>query len=153
MDKEKEITLSSDWTSTALYVSLVLTLLMIPVLIYTALNDGVHAGTIVGGVFFIGILGFAVYQFVYTCTARIVGDKLVLKKQFKPAQEYLFHQIGNVSSFRLKSTKYVLVEMEDHDHVVEKYLILNSSSILSFEKKDAEEVLYQLRRQAKTGSL
>lgn len=145
MTNYKEIKISSNWTGVGLYGGLLLVLLMTPIIFFATQGQEFHIGMIIAGLIYLGLVGFIIYQFMYVSNAKIIGDKLVLKKQFRPAKSYAFHQIGYPTTFNYKSTKYITVEMTNDDQTIEKYLILNSRGILSFENKDAEGVLKQLR--------
>lgn len=145
MNNQKEIKLSSNWTNIGLYGGSVLVLLMIPILIFVVKEQEFHFGMVIGGIVFVSMVGFLIYQFLYVCDAKIIGDKIVLKKKFKPSKTYSFDKIGYPESFQLKRTKYITVKMKNDDNTVEKYLIINSKSLLSFENKDAEQTLINLR--------
>lgn len=145
MDNQKEIKLSSNWTNVGLYGGSILLLVMIPIFISEIKEQELHIGIIIGGIIFIALCGFLIYQFIYVCDARIIGNKIVLKKKFRPSKSYSFDRIGYPGSFQLKKTKYITVEMKNDDDTFEKYLIINSKSLLSFEKKDAEQILISLR--------
>ena len=149
MNNQKEIKLSSNWTNVGLYGGSLLVLLMTPVLIFTLKEQEFHIGMVIGIIVFIAMVGFLIYQFLYVCDAKIIGDKIVLKKKFKPSKSYSFDRIGYPESFQLKRTKYITVEMKNDDNTVEKYLIVNSKSLLSFENKDAEQTLISLRKLAR----
>ncbi|UOY05811.1 hypothetical protein L0P88_17950 [Muricauda sp. SCSIO 64092] len=148
MDNQKEIKLSSNWTNVGLYGGSLLLLFMVPILVLVIMEQKFHMGMVVAGIAFLGLIGFLIYLFMYTCDARIIGDKIVLKKQFRPTKEYSFDKIGYPTSFRLKRTKYITVEMKNDDNTTEKFIIMNSRSLLSFENKDAEQVLISLRNLA-----
>jgi len=146
MNEQKEIKLSSNWTNLGLYAGAILCIAMLPIIFLILTEQKFHVGMIIGPLVFIALIGFIIYQFIYVCDARVVDDKLILKKQFRPAKSYSFDRIGYPTSFRLKNTKYVTVEMKNDDNSLEKYMIVNSRALLSFEKKDAEEALLNLRR-------
>ncbi|MCB4797967.1 hypothetical protein [Neotamlana laminarinivorans] len=143
-NNQNEIKLSSNWTNIGLYGGSVLVLFMIPVLISVIKEQKFNGGMVIGGIVFVALVGFLIYQFIYVCNAKIIGDKIVLKKKFKPSKSYNFDRIGYPKSFQLKRTKYITVEMRNDDSTVEKYLIVNSKSLLSFENKDAEKTLISL---------
>lgn len=145
MTNYKEIKISSNWTGVGLYGGLILILIMAPIIVEASQAQEFHFGMILAGLIYLGLVGLMIYQFMYVSSAIISGDKLVLKKQFRPAKSYGFHQIGYPTTFNYKSTKYITVEMTNDDHTTEKYLILNSRGIFAFENKDAEGVLIQLR--------
>ncbi|GAA3517425.1 hypothetical protein GCM10022393_34440 [Aquimarina addita] len=149
MNNQKEIKLSSNWTNVGLYGGSLLVLLMTPVLIFVLKEQKFHIGMVIGGIVYIALVGFLIYQFLYVCDAKIIGDKIVLKKKFKPSKSYSFDRIGYPESFQLKRTKYITVEMKNDDNTVEKYLIVNSKSLLSFKNKDAEQTLISLRNLAR----
>ena len=150
MNTKKEIKLSSNWTNVGLYLGSIIILFMIPVLISIAKEQEFNIGMVLAGIIFIVLIGFLIYQFMYVCDARIIGDKIILKKKFKPSKSYSFDKIGYPESFQLKTTKYITVEMKNDDDTLEKYLIINSKSLLSFENKDAEQALIDLRNIAMT---
>jgi len=149
MKDSKEIKLSSSWTYVGLFGGAILVLALAPMLIPIVKDNEFGLGTILAIIIFLAITGFLVYQFIYVCDARVIENQLVLKKLFKPAKSYTFDKIGFPSSFRIKRTKYITVEMKNEDHTVEKYLIINSSSILSLGKKNAEDILLDLRNYSK----
>jgi len=148
MNTQKEIKLSSDWTNVGLYGGGLLVLIMTPVMALAMTAQKFHGGMLLGGALYMVLIGFMIYLFVYTCDARVIGDKIILKKQFRPSKAYSFDRIGYPTSFQLKSTKYIKVEMKNDDNSFEKYLIINSRSLLSFENKDAEYALRSLRNLA-----
>lgn len=145
MNNHKEIKLSSNWTNIGLYGGCTTVLLILPLLVFTIKEQGFHMGLLVAAVVLISLIGFLIYQFLYVCDAWIKEDKIVLKKKFKPAKSYAFDKIGTLESFQLKRTKYITFDMKNDDGTMEKYLIVNSKSILAFENKDAEQVLNSLR--------
>lgn len=145
MNNKKNLTLSSKWTNVGLYGGTILLLAIIPLLYSVMQDQEFHMGMLIAGLVLMGLIGFIVYQFLYVCKAQVIDDKLVLKKQFKPATVYTFDKIGGVSAFYIKRTKYINLKMENQDSSIEKYLIINSYALLSFENKDAEETLINLR--------
>jgi len=152
MDIEKEIKLSSSWGNVGLYGGALLCIMMITPIYLAITNQRFHFGMIFGSLLFLLLISFVIYQFIYVCDARIIDDKLVLKKNFRPSKSYTFDKIDYVSSFQLKTTKYITVEMkkDDEDYEkYEKYIIVNTYSLLSFENKDAEETLVNLMNFAK----
>lgn len=145
MENKKEIKLSSDWTNVGLYGGGILCLIFIPIFFFVLTNQRFHIGMLIGGLGLLLLTGFVVYQFIYACDARIINDTLVLKKQFRLPKSYSFDRIGYPTSFQLKRTKYTTIEMTNDDNTQEKYLIINSKSLLAFENKDAEQILMSLR--------
>lgn len=147
--KPNEITLSSNWTNIGLYGMALLCLLCIPLFVFTWKNQELHVGMLIAPILLIVLMSFVVYQFLYVCTATIVADKLVLKKKFRAAKSYSFDAIGYPTSFQLKRTRYITVEMKNNDGNLEKYMIINSRALLSFENKDAEQTLIDLRNNSR----
>lgn len=145
LKKKGELKISSNFTKFGLFIGAILILGMIPVLILTTREQDFHGGMVLAGLIYLALVGFEIYLFVYSCDARINGDKLVLKKLFRTEKTYTFDKIGEPSSFQIKRTKYITVPMQNDNKIQEKYLILNSKSILAFENKDAEQVLKTLR--------
>ena len=133
MNNQKEVKLSSNWTNVRLYLGSIISLMMIPILIFIVKNQEFHMGMVLAGILFVALIGFQIYLHAYICDARVVGDKIILKKKFRPAKTYSFDKIGRISSFQLKRTKYITVEMKNDTRTIEKYLIMNSKSLLSFE--------------------
>jgi hypothetical protein len=145
MSNQKEAKLSSGWTNVGLYGGAFLVIVITP-LIYSILTDQkFHFGMLIAIAFYIGLTGFIIYQFLYVADAKVSTDRITLQKQFRPAKTYTFDKIGYPTSFRIKTTKYITVEMDNEDGTKEKYMIINSNAILAFENKDAEEALMSLR--------
>lgn len=145
---KKEIKLSSKLSTFSLYGGSILVLAIVPILVLTTRSGEISFRLIFTYAFFLAMVAFMIYLFKHTCSARVVGDQIVLKKQFRPAKSYSFDKIGYPRSFRLRSTKYTTFKMKNTDNTTEKFLIMNSRSFLAFEKKDAEELLLLLRDQA-----
>lgn len=145
MIDHKEIKLSSNWTNIGIYGGVLVVISTIPIVLLIVPKQEFHFGMVIGALIFLLLLGFVIYQLIYASDAKIIGGRLVLKKQFRVRQSYAFDKIGSISSFQLKSTKYITVEMKNDDKSVEKYLIINARSILAFENKDAEYALNSLR--------
>ena len=83
MNDQKEIKLSSNWTYIGLYLSAILCLAFVPIFLLMLTSGEFHIGMVIGTIVFLGLTGFVIYQFIYACDARIVNDKIVLKKQFR----------------------------------------------------------------------
>lgn len=145
-----EIKLSSNWTNLGLYGGSAILVIVVPFLIAVLGKQEFHMGWVVVCLVVFLYLGFIIYQFIYVCDARVVGNKILMKKKFRPAKSYTFDQIADTSVFHLRRTKYVHVNMGNADASAEKYLIVNATSIVSFEDKDAEEVLIRLREEAQS---
>ncbi len=149
MNNQGEIKLSSNWTKVGLYIGSIIIMLITLILIIITKNQDFHIGMLVSGLILFLLVGFIVYQFIFVCDAKIVGDKIILKKIFRQSKTYSFDKTKYPTSFQIKRTKYVTVEMINDDNTLEKYLIVNSKSLLSFEKIDAEQILINLRNLSK----
>lgn len=149
MNDQKEIKLSSNWTNIGIYGGALLILICIPAVVFVMTYQEFHMGMVIAGLGFLLLIGFSIFLIVFACDARVIGDKLVLKKQFRSSKSYSFDKIGYPSSFKIKRTKYTTVEMKNDDKSIEKYLIVNSKALLSFENKDAEQILISLRNIAR----
>jgi hypothetical protein len=148
MTNQKEIQISSNWTTFSLYAQAIICLIFLPVMGLAIASGEFHFGKILGLLGLMALVGFMVYQFIYVATAKVSDDKLILKKQFRPEKSYEFSKIGYPTSFQIKRTKYTSVKMKNNDGTFENYMIINSNAILSFENKDAEAVLMALPRMA-----
>jgi hypothetical protein len=148
MSNQNEITLSSKWTNFGLYAGAFLIVFIIPVSFFSMANQKFHGGMVIGILILLVLIGFLTYQFIFACKAQLSGNTLILKKQFRPAKSYSFDKIFSVSSFKYKRTKYITVLMLNEDDTTEKYLIINNYALLSFENKDAEQTLLNLRYEA-----
>ncbi|WP_074405641.1 hypothetical protein [Aquimarina megaterium] len=149
MTEQKEMTLSSNWTTLSIYIQLLACLIGVPYMFFLFMQKEFDIGMVIFGAFVLGITALIICQFIYACDARVINDKLVLKKQFKPSKTYSFEKIRNPRSFRIKRTSYITVKMENEDKVLEKYLIINNHHLLSFENKDAKQVLISLKNMHK----
>lgn len=145
----KEITLSSKFTKVGLYLSVLIILVMLPVIfnLFSQSNE-FHIGMLIAGVILLAMVGFLIYQFKFVSHAKIENNKLVFTKQFSAPEVYSFDQIDEVSSFRLKNTKYTTVKMKNRHNTIDKYMIINSKSLLFKDKVDAESELKRLKHSA-----
>ena len=150
MENQKEIKLSSGWSNISLYGGAIL-LILVSVAIYLVAPREMTNGVIIGGIIYVALVCFMVYLFLYTSSAKVTDEKVILKKQFRPAKSYGFDKIGELSSFTIKRSKYTIVEMKNDDGSIEKYVIMNSNHLLSFENQDAEEILFSLKRIGRLG--
>jgi hypothetical protein len=148
MSNQNEITLSSKWTNVGLYGGAFLIIFFIPVTFFSMAHQKFHGGMVLGMLVLLVLIGFLTYQFIFACKAQLSGDTLTLKKQFRPAKSYSLDKICSVSSFKHKRIKYITVVMLNEDGDTEKYLIINNNALLSFENKDAEQTLNNLREAA-----
>ncbi len=145
MKDPNEVKLSSGWTNVGVFGGAIVCLCITPLLYSIITKQEFNVGMVIAIGVYLLLSGFIIYQFLYVCDARVNTQQLTMKKLFRPAKVYSFDKIGEISSFRVKTTKYVTVEVENEDKSVEKYLIINSNALLSFEDKDAEDALIRLR--------
>ncbi|WP_370408778.1 hypothetical protein [Tenacibaculum dicentrarchi] len=145
----KTIKLSSKFTNLSLYLSLFIPILLIPSILNTVVKQGINGKIIFGSIIILALISFLGYLFLFVCTAKTENNTLILKKQFRTPQTYTFDKIGNISSFRLKTTKYTTVKMSKTASVFEKYIIINSKNLFFNDKIDAEEKLKELKGIAK----
>lgn len=103
-----------------------------------------HPGIIVGTLVMLAMFAFAIYLLLYATEAWVEGDQLKMKKIFRPLQTFTYEQVGYPKSFQYKRTKYTTVHINKGGGVEEKFLIMNSKALLSFEKKDAEQMLFAM---------
>ena len=148
MTEQEETKISSNWTTVSLYASVLIILVFVPMMIFTNKDRPFHMGMPIAILAISVLICLTVYQFIFVCTAKIVGDTLVLKKQFRPEKTYSFDKIGQPKSLQLGSNRYITFRMTNDDNTLEKYIILNSSSMLAFESRNAEQVLLGLRIKA-----
>ncbi|MGG8497371.1 hypothetical protein ACQY1Q_13225 [Tenacibaculum sp. TC6] len=147
MNAQQEIKLSSNWTMPGLYLSTLATLIFIPVAVSKIIKEGSTGAIVLGGLFFLLLIGLHIYLFKFLCVARVKNNKLVMKKLFKDAKEYTFDQIGTPKSLRIKNTVYTSVAMNNNKGGLEKFLIVNSKSLLSLNKIDAKATLMRLKEE------
>jgi hypothetical protein len=148
VNTQPETKLSSNRTPVALYGSLLVCLIFIPVLAFVIVSQEFHIGIFVSLLAFVIVMGFTIYQFIYVSHAWIINNKLVLKKSFRPRVSYSFDRIGRIRSFQLKRTKYIIVEMRSDTNKIEKYIIINAASVRALENKNAEQTLLNLQKTA-----
>lgn len=146
---KRTVKISSNWTNIGVYVGLFLAVFLVLIFVFTLKTEGFKGNVILFGLFVLIIVVLIIYQFMYACEAKIVDNKLMLTKQFRPTKYYAFDKIKDVSSFKIKHTNYIIINMQNDDNNFEKYLIINTNSLLAFENKDAERVLKNLKRHSK----
>lgn len=145
----KEVILSSKFTKIGLYLGTLILLVMIPIIfnLFSQKNE-FHIGMLIGGIIFLVMIVFLVYLFKFVSHAKIENNKLIFTKQFSSPETYSFNQIDTISSFRLKNTKYTIVTMKNRHNTTDKYVVMNSKSILFKDKIDAEDELKRLKQSA-----
>ena len=141
---DKTLQLSSSWTKFTIFLALFMFFGLIPVVFWAIPDVELNAGLVIIGIVHLIILGFVVYYAANLATVKVVGEKISFQKLFRPAKLYSFDKIGFISSFHLKRSKFTTVFMRSDTGEKEKYIILNNNGLLSFEKKDAQQMLYEL---------
>lgn len=150
MSTHRDIQLSSNWSVVGVYGGLILILISLPLVINSAKEKGFHSGTIIGGIILLAFIVFMVNLFNNMCEAKIMGDKVVLKKQFTKINSYSFDRIGSISSINLAQIKFITVKMRNDDSKFEKYIIIFTKSRYSAGHKDAEHILADLKNSNST---
>ena len=148
MTEQEETKISSNWTTVSLYASVLIIVVFVPIMIFTNKDRPFHMGMPIAILAISVLICLTAYQFMFVCTAKIVGDTLVLKKQFRPEKTYSFDKIGQPKSLQLGSTRYITFRMTNDDNTEEKFIIINSRAMLAFENRDAEQILLGLRIKA-----
>ena len=64
-------------------------------------REKIGIGILFIAILYLAIISFQVYQFIYACNARVIKDKIILKKQFREAKTYSFDKIGTPTSFQI----------------------------------------------------
>ena len=152
---KNSIQLSSSWSFFSLHLSTLLILILSPVF-YLLLKI---SGFPIGGLIIIiscfsFMIGCIIYGYMNICDAQIIDNKtLKLKKIFRSSNTYSFDKIGYPSSLQIGRSKYISIDMKTENQDIEKYLIVNSKSILTtvlgFENNNTEELLIKLRKEAR----
>ncbi|MCL5246563.1 hypothetical protein M4I21_12130 [Cellulophaga sp. 20_2_10] len=144
MSSTEQVRLSSKWTNLNLYAYFFCLLALLIILVWISKDLEFHIIIVFFGLVLLIIIGLIAYQFMYICNAYIVGEKLILKKQFRAAKSYSIHKIGSIHSVYISSDKYTTVQMKNEDKSLEKYIILSNESLFS-KTIDPEEMLILLR--------
>ncbi|SEC33321.1 hypothetical protein SAMN04489761_2702 [Tenacibaculum sp. MAR_2009_124] len=137
--------LSSNLTFPGVFLSAVVTIAMMPVAYNRVAQNGSMSLMLFVGIFFLGMIALQIYLFRFVCSAKVENGALFMKKLFRPAKEYTFDKIGEPKSIRIKNTVYTSVKMENEGTTHEKFLIVNSKSILSKNKIDTKNTLIELK--------
>lgn len=145
----EEIRLSSKLTNIGLYGAVLLLFIVAPIIYSSFETEGFNIGMLIAAALLLVLGFFLVYQFKYVSSAKLVNNKLVLKKQFKSPETYTFDKIEKVSSFKIKNTKYTTVKLKGKHNSLDKYVIINSQGLLFSDKIDAERKLIELKELAR----
>jgi hypothetical protein len=141
----KTMKLSSNWTKTALFGNLIVTLIMVPIFLFVFTTQNFHAGMVFGLLILIVLIILAIYLFTYGCEAYVEGEDIILKKLFKPEVKMPISSIYSIKSFKLKQTKYTSLNFKNNF----KFIIINSTSFLEQNKVDAEKILLEIQKEIK----
>jgi hypothetical protein len=128
MSNQKNIRLSSSSSGFLIHLALLAVIMMIPAFGLIIMTDGFHIGIIIGIVIYLFVLLIIVSQFNTNCDARIIDNKLVLKKMYKSAKSYSFDRIAKVESSRLRRVQYIYLDMTNDDGELEYYMIASHDS-------------------------
>ena len=89
------------------------------------------------------VLFWNIYLFKNLCIAKIVDDKLVLKKLLKSTTKtYTFDKIDNIDVLRTKSDTFVELTMKDENDTLNTYIIFPPF----FPRKDSALTLRILKK-------
>ncbi len=128
LEKGRPVKVSSDFSFFGAFFSLAIVILFSMVIFHNKV-----AGLPI--VIYIALLGLCIFQFAYVSKVILEGDKLIIKKLFRKSEVINLSQIVNISTFKLKSTKYTFLKYNIDEYKESKALILNSNSVL-FGKQD-----------------
>ena len=152
---KNNIQLSSDWSFLSLHLSTLLLLILSPAFFLVLKISGFPIGGLIITIScLLFMIGCVIYGYINICDAQIIDNKtLKLKKIFRPSKTYSFDKIGYPSSLQIGRSKYISIDMKTENQDIEKYLIVNSKSILTsvigFENNNAEEILIKLRKEVR----
>jgi hypothetical protein len=128
LEKGRPVKVSSDFSFFGAFLSLAIAILF-SIVIFNSKVTGLPI------VIYIVLLGLCIFQFVYVSNVILEGDKLIIKKLFRKTEVIFLSQIVDISTFKLKSTKYTFLKYNIDEYKDSKALILNSNSVL-FGKQD-----------------
>ncbi len=147
----KEIELSGFGYKIGLLISTILIIVFIPVVISIIVSSKeIHIGLFLCPVLLLGLIGIVVYLILSSGDVKIFGDKIFIKKMFRPEINIETSQIVYVSSINYRRTKYTTLEYKKNSkYEIDKVIIIRSRNIFETEYIDPEEILKSLRREAK----
>ncbi len=96
---------------------------------------------------FVILLGvrFLVINFLAISGAKIIGDNIIIQKQFKPDKAYLFNQIVSINSIGYRNVRFFKLSIQDNNKINE-CLIFSTYCLPEFENKNVEQVLISLQK-------
>ena len=142
---KRKMLLSSSKTHRAFIFSILVPLLPFALFIFVGIKIGFDP-KIITGTFVSGLL-LIIYPSIYSrmTIAEVRSEKLILRRLFGKEKQFIFSDIMDVSSFQLSRTNFVTIKIKNEFDKVEKFIIMNSKSLLSFEKVNAKKVLIALK--------
>lgn len=149
MKDKKETQLSSISTTSGLHGTSIVALLFIVVILFIMQGQEFHFGMLMAILMFLAAIGYLIYLFIFLSEAKIVGDEIIFKKQFRPAKAYSFDKIAKIRSFYRRRSMFTVVHLENEDKKLEKYLIKNLYS-LSSDDQSVESILTKLRDRSRS---
>lgn len=95
---------------------------------------------------FIILLGvrFLLINYLALSSAKIIGNSIVLQRQFKPDKSYLFSQIFSINSIGYRNVRFLKLSVQEKAGINE-YLIFSTYCFPEFENKNVEQVLISLQ--------
>ncbi|MCB0687155.1 MAG: hypothetical protein KDC53_11535 [Saprospiraceae bacterium] len=148
-DDNQDIIITSGLVYFRLYIMVIIMALLPLVIIVDGFKGAFHAGMVIAGLIFLGIMGILIYQIIYTSTARIQDDRIILKKQFRSQRSYTFDQIRSIGALKLGGRQYITLKMRNDAGIEDKFLISKSNSILPGRNFNALQLLKSLRDKAR----
>ena len=142
---KRNLTLSSGWTKRAFVFSIIMPFVFLAIFTFIGVRSEFSPVILIMSGFS-GLL-LIILPIVYSrlTIAEINGDSLRLKRIFGKEKEVQFSAIQDVSSFRISRTTFVTVKIKNKSTEPEKYTIMNSKSLLSFENRNAKKILLALK--------
>jgi hypothetical protein len=141
LESNNPIKLSSSWSMTSFYLSATAVLTPIIGLTIGGILTGFHTNILIG-LAVLALFGFIILYLLSQLTIASIRDrKIYLKRLFGSENIFEFTSIKDISSFQLKTTKYITCKIKTANGTEDSYTIMNSKHLLSFEKRDAESIL------------
>ncbi|QKG78886.1 hypothetical protein [Tenuifilum thalassicum] len=142
LEKGRPVKVSSDFSFFGAFIGLIIVLLYSFILFAIMKDPSTEFNKLaLPLIFYFIILGLTIYQFIFVSKVFLVGNKLLIKKIFRKKETVLLNQIQNISTFRLKNTKYTIVSYKLDNGLESKALILNSNSVLFGKQETLEDLL------------
>ena len=145
LNLKRKMTLSSRWTHRAFAFSIIMPLFFLALFTFLGVRSEFSPVILIMSGFS-GLL-LLILPIAYSCLtiAEIKGDRLQLKRIFGKEKEVQFSAIQDVTSFRISRTIFVTITIKNENNEPEKYSIMNSKALLSFENRNAKKILLALK--------